>query len=192
MADFSESIGVDSPATKLVILDRDGVINQDSDHYIKSPQEWIPIESSLRAIAKLNRAGYKVAVATNQSGIARGYFSEVTLALIHKKMEFSLATVGAHIDALEYCPDHPDNAGPNRKPNPGMPVKLLSRFNAKNSETWFVGDSLSDIECGMNAGCKPALVLTGKGKATLTKQGLPLDLPVYANLQDFTDKLLNP
>jgi len=147
---------------KFVILDRDGVINYDSDLYIKSPEEWIPIESSLRAIAKLNNAGFKVAIATNQSGIGRGMFDPITLALIHKKMEMELAKVGAHIDAIEYCPDHPDNAGPNRKPKPGMLIKLLEQFKAKASETWFIGDSLSDVECAKNAGCQPVLVLSGK------------------------------
>ena len=147
---------------KLVILDRDGVINYDSDLYIKSPEEWVPIDSSLRAIAKLNRADYKVAIATNQSGIGRGMFDSVTLALIHKKMEMALAKVGAHIDAIEYCPDHPNNAGPNRKPQPGMLHSLLQQFEAEPSETWFIGDSLSDVKCAVNAECQPVLVLSGK------------------------------
>ena len=174
---------------KLIILDRDGVINLDSDEYIKSPEEWIPIESSLRAIAKLNQSGYKVAVATNQSGIARGMFDTVTLAIMHKKMEMELAKVGAHIDALEYCPDHPDNPGPNRKPNPGMINKLISLFNVIPEETWFVGDSISDIQCSLNAGCRPALVLSGKGKKTNSK--LPNNIPVFDNLEMFVDYFLD-
>jgi len=175
---------------KLIILDRDGVINLDSDLYIKSPEEWIPIESSLRAIAKLNRAGYKIAVATNQSGIARGMFDTVTLAMMHKKMEMELAKVGAHIDALEYCPDHPDNPGPDRKPNPGMVNKLLCLFDVKPEETWFVGDSISDIQCALNTKCKPVLVLSGKGKRTLVKKDFPSSTPVFDNLQHFVDGLL--
>lgn len=176
---------------KLIILDRDGVINLDSDDYIKSPEEWIPIDSSLRAIAQLNRAGYKVGVATNQSGIARGYFDEITLTTMHKRMEMRLAEVGAHIDALEYCPDHPDNAGPNRKPNPGMANKLLALFAAVPRETWFVGDSKSDIESAINAGCKPALVLTGKGGRTLKKLPSDHQIPVFNNLADFVNNLLS-
>jgi D-glycero-D-manno-heptose 1,7-bisphosphate phosphatase len=175
---------------KLIILDRDGVINQDSDHYIKSPDEWIPIESSLRAIAKLNRAGYKIAVATNQSGIARGMFDTATLVMMHKKMEMELAKVGGHIDALEYCPDHPDNPGPDRKPNPGMVNKLLNLFDAKPEDTWFVGDSISDIQCALNTKCKPALVLSGKGQRTLKKDHFPLMTPVFDDLQNFVDCLL--
>lgn len=175
---------------KLIILDRDGVINLDSDDYIKSPEEWIPIDSSLKAIARLNQAGYKIGVATNQSGIARGYFNEVTLTMMHKKMEMLLAQVGGHINALEYCPDHPDNPGPNRKPNPGMAFKLIELFNAEPGETWFVGDSLSDIESAINAGCKPALVLTGKGERTIKKLAPDHNIPIFKNLAEFTDHLL--
>ncbi|TQV71978.1 D-glycero-beta-D-manno-heptose 1,7-bisphosphate 7-phosphatase [Aliikangiella marina] len=175
---------------KLVILDRDGVINLDSDNYVKSPDEWIPINSSLQAIAKLNLAGFKVAVATNQSGIARGYFDQVTLTLMHKKMELALAEHGAHIDALEFCPDHPDTAGPNRKPNPGMALKLLELFQANPADTWFIGDSMSDVNCALNAGCKPALVKTGKGERTIAKGGLPENLPIFENLADFVSQLI--
>lgn len=175
---------------KFIILDRDGVINQESDDYIKSPQEWIAIPSSLTAIAKLNRANYKVAVATNQSGIARGYFSEADLILMHKKMDAELAKVGGHIDAIEFCPDHPDNAGSNRKPNPGMLNKLIQQFNADARDTYFVGDSICDIQCAINAGCKPALVLTGNGKKTQKKSGLPENLPVFDTLEHFVDELL--
>ena len=176
--------------TKLIILDRDGVINLDSDQYIKSPDEWVAIHSSLKAIAKLNRAGYKVTIATNQSGIGRGMFDTITLAMMHKKMEMELANVGGHIDALEYCPDHPDNAGQNRKPNPGMALTLLSLFNAKAEDTWFVGDSSSDIQCALNAGCKPALVLTGKGKKTINK-GFDKSIPVFDNLDGFVNQILS-
>ncbi|PCI70414.1 MAG: D-glycero-beta-D-manno-heptose-1,7-bisphosphate 7-phosphatase [Gammaproteobacteria bacterium] len=175
---------------KLIILDRDGVINLDSDSYIKSPEEWVAIESSLRAIAKLNQAGYKVAVATNQSGIGRGMFDHITLAMIHKKMEMELAKVGAHIDALEYCPDHPDKAGPNRKPNTGMVNRLLKQFDVKASKTWFVGDSLSDIKCAENSGCMPVLVLTGKGMYTASKL-LETKLPIFSDLSFAIDELLN-
>ena len=181
----------ESNHNRLVILDRDGVINLDSDDYIKSEEEWIAIDSSLKAIAKLNRAGIKVGVATNQSGIARGYFDTTTLALMHKKMELCLARYGAHTDYLTFCPDHPDNPGPNRKPAPGMAIQLLEHFGAAAEETWFVGDSLSDIECALNAGCQPALVLTGKGAKTSKKAGLPNETPVFEDLASFVDHLLS-
>ncbi len=174
---------------KLIILDRDGVINLDSDSYIKSPEEWIPIESSLRAITKLNQAGYKVAVATNQSGVGRGMFDHIMLAMIHKKMEMTLANVGAHLDALEYCPDHPDNAGPDRKPNTGMINRLLKQFDVKASETYFIGDSISDIVCAKKSGCKPILVLTGKGQKTITNIEDP-NLLIFKDLSLAIDSLL--
>ena len=175
---------------KLIILDRDGVINQDSAQYIKSPDEWIPIKSSLRAIARLNQNGYKVAIATNQSGIARGLFDTVTLTIIHKKMEMVLANVGAHIDALEYCADHPDRPSPNRKPNTGMIDRLLALFDVDPKETWFVGDSISDLKCADSAGCKGALVLTGKGTQTQSETTLCKDIPVFENLDVFVEQLL--
>ncbi len=179
----------------LVILDRDGVINYDSDDYIKSMDEWVAIESSLTAIAKLNRAGFKVAVATNQSGIARGYFNTTTLTMIHKKMEMCLAEKGAHINDLVYCPDHPNNPSNNRKPNPGMLNQLVERFKVDPNETWFVGDSISDLECAINAKCKPALVLTGKGERTKAKMLLNQythlnNTPIFDNLNQFVDKII--
>ena len=175
---------------KLIILDRDGVINLDSDNYIKSPEEWVAIDSSLKAIANLNRAGYKVAVATNQSGIARGLFDQLTLTMIHKKMEMELAKVGAHIDALEFCPDHPDNPGADRKPNPGMINKLAKLFNIEVKDIVFVGDTISDIQCALNAGCEPILVLTGKGERTIKNKALPENITTFENLGRFVDSLL--
>jgi len=176
---------------KLVILDRDGVINLDSDDYIKNPEEWIAIDSSLTAIAKLNRAGYKVAVATNQSGLARGLFDPITLTMIHKKMEMELAKVGAHIDALEFCPDHPDKPGPDRKPNPGMINKLLTLFDLDPGDVVFVGDTISDIQCAINVGCKPVLVLTGKGQRTIKNKGLPKNIATFENLDQFVESFIS-
>lgn len=177
--------------TQLIILDRDGVINHDSDDYIRSPADWLPISGSAEAIAKLNNAGYHVAVATNQSGLSRGYFDLTILAEIHQKMHDLLAESGAYIDQLEFCPDHPDKPGPNRKPAPGMVLKLLTDFNANPEDTWFVGDSISDVRCALNAGCKPALVLTGKGQETVSKSEFQaLDVPVFDSLAVFTELLL--
>ena len=179
-------------SSPLIILDRDGVINHDSDAYIRSPEDWTPIAGSIAAIAQLNRAGYKVGVATNQSGLSRGFFDLTTLEDIHDKMYRLLAESDAHIDQLVFCPDHPDSPGPDRKPAPGMALKLLSEFNAIPCETWFVGDSLSDIKCALNAGCKPALVLTGKGIKTLETAEFKalVAVPVYSSLAEFTKELL--
>ena len=176
--------------SKLIILDRDGVINHDSDDYIKSPEEWLPIEGSAEAIAQLIQSGYKICVATNQSGLSRGMFSVDTLADIHAKMNQHLAEHNAKIDKLIFCPDHPDNPGPDRKPSPGMAIKLLEEFSAIAQETWFVGDSMSDIGCALNAGCKPVLVRTGKGMKTLASPEFQdLDVPVFNNLADFVKRL---
>ena len=177
-------------SAKLIILDRDGVINHDSDHYIKSPEEWLPIEGSAEAIAQLIQSGYSIGVATNQSGLSRGLFDLAMLEKIHSKMNQHLADHGARIDKLVFCPDHPDNPGPDRKPAPGMVIKLLEEFNAVAEETWFVGDTISDVQCALNSGCKPAVVRTGKGAHTLTKPEFQkLDVPVFDDLADFVKHL---
>ncbi len=174
----------------LIILDRDGVINFDSDDYIKSADEWVAIKSSLAAISDLTKAGYTLVVASNQSGISRGLLTLKTLATIHDKMLKEVADSGGAISAIEFCPDHPDRAGEDRKPSTGMVLRLLNRFNAKAKDTWFVGDSQSDISCAINANCKPALVLTGKGERTLKAKGFDKNIPVFENLKAFTDQLL--
>ncbi len=138
---------------KLIILDRDGVINQDSKVYIKSPDEWIALPGSLEAIAKLNKSGYKVAVASNQSGIARGLFSEKTLQQIHQKMHKELAKVGGHFDAVSYCPHQPDDNCNCRKPKPKMLLDLMHKFNASAAETIFIGDKDTDVATAKAAGC---------------------------------------
>ncbi len=175
----------------LIILDRDGVINYDSDHYIKTVEEWLPIESSVSAIAKLTAAGYLVTVASNQSGLTRGLLTEDTLHDIHEKMCSLVRKAGGEIHKIIYCPDHPNAAGPNRKPAPGMLLELLHQFHAKAEDTWFVGDKISDLECAQNAGCKPALVLTGTNSRTTEALAENNDAPVFDDLLDFVNHLLN-
>jgi len=175
----------------LIILDRDGVINYDSDHYIKSVEEWLPIKSSITAIAKLTSAGYLVTVASNQSGLARGLFTEDSLHNIHEKMWSEVRKAGGEIHKIVYCPDHPDIAGPDRKPAPGMLLGLLHQFNANPEDTWFVGDKISDIECALNAGCKPALVLTGTSERTTEALADNKGAPVFDDLLDFVNKILD-
>jgi D-glycero-D-manno-heptose 1,7-bisphosphate phosphatase len=176
----------------LIILDRDGVLNEDSDQYIKHPDEWLPIPGAAEAISRLNQAGYRVAVATNQSGISRGYFDEAVLATIHAKMTDHLLHHNAHIDQLLFCPDHPDNPGPNRKPAPGMALTLIAQFEAIAADTWFVGDTMSDVQCALNAGCKPALVRTGKGTRTLQQHNWSdVNVPVFDDLAGFVANLLD-
>jgi len=167
---------------KLIILDRDGVINVDSDQFIKSPEEWKPIPGSLEAIAKLNQASYRVVVASNQSGIGRGLFDMATLNAINDKMYKALAQVGGRIDALFYCP-HPAEANCScRKPKPGMFDDIARRFNTSLAGIPSIGDSLRDMQASAAAGAQPVLVLTGKGAKTKAAGGLPDDTQVYDDL----------
>lgn len=143
---------------KIVILDRDGVINYDSDEYIKSPDEWHPIPGSAEAIALLNQAGYKVAVATNQSGLRRGYFDLNRLIAIHEKMENYLAQSGAHLDALYFCPHTPDDHCKCRKPEPGLLIQIGEYFKCDLAEAYFIGDSLRDAKAALAVNAKPIFV----------------------------------
>lgn len=178
---------------KLIILDRDGVINEDSDAFVKSADEWIPLEGSLDAIAFLTQAGYTVAVATNQSGIGRGYFSMQDLTEMHNKMHRLIQQAGGHIDGIWFCPHTADAKCHCRKPAPGMIEDIIDRFNAEATNTWLVGDSLRDLQAIAAVGGKPALVLTGKGKKTLAQQAddLPENTQIFDNLLAFSQYLLN-
>ncbi|PPD10643.1 MULTISPECIES: D-glycero-beta-D-manno-heptose 1,7-bisphosphate 7-phosphatase [Methylophilus] len=167
---------------KLVILDRDGVINRDSATFIKNPNEWIPIPGSLEAIAQLNQHGYRVAVATNQSGIARGYFDMATLNAIHDKMHKALAQVGGRIDAVFYCPHAADDHCHCRKPNTGMIEEIGRRFNIELTKVPGVGDALRDLQAFDKAGCQPYLVRTGKGEETYNLADVPMNTIVVADL----------
>ncbi len=175
---------------KLVILDRDGVINQDSAAYIKSPQEWKPIPGSLEAIALLNQAGYRVVVATNQSGIGRGLFDMATLNAIHDKMHQALAVVGGRIDGMFYCPHTQDAACSCRKPSPGLLEEISRRLGVELAGVPMIGDSLRDLQAGAAVGAQPILVLTGKGKQTRKDGGLPAQTVVYNDLAEAVQALL--
>lgn len=175
---------------RLIILDRDGVINHDSDAFIKSADEWIPIPGSLEAIARLNQAGYKVVVATNQSGIARGLFNMITLNTIHQKMHRAAQQVGAEIDAVFFCPHAADDNCDCRKPKPGMFHEIAERLDVDLKGIPTIGDSLRDLQAGFVAGCVPYLVLTGKGEKTHAKGGLPPGTTVHRDLAAVVDHLL--
>jgi D-glycero-D-manno-heptose 1,7-bisphosphate phosphatase len=167
---------------KLVILDRDGVINQDSDQFIKNPDEWKAIPGSLEGIARLTHGGYRVVVCSNQSGIGRGLFDMAALNAINDKMYKALTRLGGRIDALFYCP-HPAEAGcACRKPKAGMFEDIARRFNISLAGVPSVGDSLRDMQASAAAGCQPMLVLTGKGRKTMTAGGLPENTRVFDDL----------
>ncbi len=175
----------------LIILDRDGVINHDSDDFIKSPTEWKPIEGSLEAIARLNYAGYRVVVITNQSGIARGLLDVETLNRIHSKMRRMLSQVGGKIEAILFCPHGPDDECECRKPQDGSFAELAHRLRINLEGVPAVGDSLRDLHAAQSAGATPILVRTGKGEKTLG-QGIPDGVAVYDDLAAVVTGLLEP
>ncbi|MFA5243193.1 MAG: D-glycero-beta-D-manno-heptose 1,7-bisphosphate 7-phosphatase [Sulfuricella sp.] len=176
---------------KLIILDRDGVVNFDSDQFIKSPDEWKPIPGSLEAIARLNQAGYRVVLATNQSGIGRGLFDMTTLNTIHDKMHKALAQAGGRIDALFFCPHTADSKCDCRKPKPGMFEEISKRFNIELAGVPAIGDSLRDLQAAAAMGAQPILVRTGKGEKTLSAGGLPEGTPVFADLAEAVQYLIS-
>lgn len=174
----------------LIILDRDGVINYDSEFYIKSPDEWIPIPGSLEAIAKLKRAGFTVVIATNQSGIARGFYTHEILADIHKKMNDLLEDLGVSLDGIFYCPHHPDEHCSCRKPEPGLLYQIAEKLNSDLSQSIVVGDSYRDLQAAMTVNAKPVLVLTGNGQSVVDKKNDLSAVDIFDNLSCFADSLL--
>lgn len=166
---------------KFIILDRDGVINHGTESYIKTPEEFHAIPGSLEAIVALNQAGFKVLIATNQSGIAKGLYSLQMLDAVHKKLCADLSALGGVIDAIFCCPHHPDENCFCRKPKPGLLYQIHEKYNLPRADTFFVGDSHVDVEAALEFGCKPMLVLTGKGEKALQ------DYPHLAHVPAFKD-----
>ena len=171
--------------SQMIIIDRDGVINQDSEDYIKSADEWIPIPGSLEAICRLKKAGYLVTIASNQSGLARGLYNEETLQQIHDKMDRMLAARGASIDGIFYCPHSPRANCVCRKPKPGLLIQIARQFNIDLSVTSFVGDSISDIQAAQMVNALPILVRTGNGEYVMQNYPEAIDVPVFDNLAHF-------
>jgi D-glycero-D-manno-heptose 1,7-bisphosphate phosphatase len=176
----------------LIILDRDGTINEDRDDYVKSAEEWVPIPGALEAIARLNQAGWNTVIATNQSGLGRGLFDMAALNAMHAKMNTMLAKLGGRIDAVFFCPHIPDEPCECRKPMPGLFVQIGERFSADLSTVPVVGDSLRDLQAGVAVGCRPHLVRTGKGRLTEAahvEQWVP-DTQVHDDLPAFAEYLI--
>ncbi|AQZ94088.1 D-glycero-beta-D-manno-heptose 1,7-bisphosphate 7-phosphatase [Halopseudomonas phragmitis] len=177
---------------KLIILDRDGVINEDSDAYIKSLDEWIPLPGSIEAMARLSKAGWRIAIATNQSGLARGYFTQEILEAMHARLAELVAEQGGQVELIRYCPHGPDDDCDCRKPRPGLYRQIADYFGLDSlSGVPTVGDSLRDLEAGVAVGCKPYLVRTGKGNKT-ANQALPAGTLIFDNLAAVVDSLLEP
>jgi D-glycero-D-manno-heptose 1,7-bisphosphate phosphatase len=175
---------------KLIVLDRDGVINYDSDQFIKSPDEWRPIPGSLEAISRLNHAGFRVVVATNQSGLGRGLFDMATLIAINEKMHKALAHAGGRLDAIFYCPHTADSACDCRKPKPGMFSEIGRRFGIDLTGVPCVGDSVRDLDAAAAISGQPILVLTGKGEKTLREGNFPKNTVIFPDLAFVATALL--
>ncbi len=202
----SACLSLKNKLMKLVILDRDGVINHDSDAYIKSPDEWRPLPGSLEAIARLHREGYKVLVATNQSGVARGLLDMDTLGRIHAKMVDAVRAKGGELDGIFFCPHGPDDNCHCRKPSPGLLEEIADRLKISLDGVYAVGDSERDVIAARAVAARPVLVRTGKGERTLRKDknlgddsrdgggrtasGTAVEVPVFADLAAFVDDLL--
>jgi D-glycero-D-manno-heptose 1,7-bisphosphate phosphatase len=177
---------------KYILLDRDGVINHDSDDFIKSPEEWLPLEKSLEAIALLNQHGYKIAVITNQSGIARGYLSKKMLNIIHAKMRDEVSRVGGSIEEIYFCPHQASDECKCRKPKAGLIKQFAADYGVDLSQIYFIGDSLRDIQASQNAGTIPVLVKTGNGVKTLQENPEFLtSLLIFENLYDAAKSIIN-
>ena len=177
-------------AMKLLILDRDGVINHDSDAYIKSVAEWLPLPGAIEAIARLSQAGWTVAVATNQSGIARGYYDLATLDAMHARLRELVAAQGGELGLIVHCPHGPDDGCACRKPKPGMLEQIAGYYGVNLHGVWFVGDSSSDLAAAQAVDCQPVLVKTGKGERTLGKT-LPAGTLVFDDLTAVAARLLH-
>lgn len=175
---------------KLLILDRDGVINQDSDAYIKSVEEWIPIPGSIDAIAQLSRAGWTVAIATNQSGIARGYYDLATLNAMHARLRELVAEQGGEVGLIVYCPHGPDEGCDCRKPKPGMLKTIADHYAVDLAGVWFVGDSKGDLEAALAVDCQSVLVMTGKGQKTRNTP-LPANTLIFDDLAAVAAELIH-
>lgn len=175
---------------QLIILDRDGVINQDSDNYVRTVDEWIPLPGSIEAVAGLSKAGFTIAIATNQSGIGREYYTLATLDAMHLKMDKLVTEAGGKIDQIEFCPHVDADQCQCRKPQPGMLSRILQITGAQPANCWMVGDSLRDLQAAWPLKIKTALVRTGKGEKTQHHPELPTDTPVFDDLAGFAQHLL--
>lgn len=175
---------------KLLILDRDGVINQDSDDYIKSVQEWIPIPGSIEAIAQLSKAGWTVAVATNQSGIARGYYDIATLEAMHTRLRELVAGQGGEVGLIVCCPHGPDEGCDCRKPRPGMLQTIAHHYGVDLTGIWFIGDSKGDLQAALAVASQPVLVKTGKGSKTMAGS-LPMGTLIFDDLAAVAAELIH-
>lgn len=175
---------------KLIILDRDGVINHDADDFIKTADEWRPIDGSLEAIARLYHNGYRIVVVSNQSGLARGKFNIEALNAMHQKLHGLLASYGGVIEAIFFCPHGPDDCCECRKPKPGLYLEVAKRLRTKLNNVFAVGDKVSDIQAAAAARARPVLVRTGYGQRAEASGEVPAGVPVFDDLSAFVNSIL--
>ncbi len=176
-------MAVHRPDKGLVVLDRDGVINRDSDAFIKSAAEWLPLPGSIAAIASLSRAGYTVAVFSNQSGLARGLFTRQALTAMHRKLRRLVANEGGHVARIVICPHGPGDGCGCRKPKPGLLTRLARHFGVPLNGVPVIGDSLRDLEAAASVGAIPILVRSGNGRSTESRLcGSLANIAVYDDL----------
>lgn len=176
---------------KIIILDRDGIINYDSYDYIKTPDEWHPVPGSLDAIAQLNRSGFYVMIATNQSGIGRGLYDVPMLDLIHEKLQSELASVGGHIEEIFFCPHLPADHCACRKPKPGLLQQIQKKYAVDLSTVFFIGDKLTDVQAARAAGCKPLLVLSALEKTRTETDPEMANVPRFSNLSEAVEYVIS-
>lgn len=186
---------------KLLILDRDGTLNRSRDDYVASADEWEALPGALEAVARLNHGGWRVVIATNQSGLGRGLFDVASLNAIHAKMHRKLAAAGGRIEAVFFCPHAPEDACHCRKPEPGLFEQIGDRFGVPLDEVLVAGNALRHVQAGATAGCPPHLLLTGKseylraladddGVLSEPVPGLPEGTRLHEDLSAFADWLL--
>jgi len=170
----------------LIVLDRDGVVNEDAGEYLASPDAWVPIAGSLEAMARLGQAGHRLVIATDQPAIGRGLITPDTLFAIHRRMQRELGTLGGNVDGLFFCPHLAEDDCPCRRPRPGLLEDIGRRFQVELEQVLVVGDQLGDLEAAISAGARPVLVRTGRGEATLAALDERPDVPVYPDLNEFS------
>ena len=179
---------------KLVVLDRDGTLNEDPEDFLHGPGDWKPLPGAIEAVARLNHAGWRVVIASNQSGLGRGLFDVATLNDIHARMHKELALAGARIEAVFFCPHAPEDHCDCRKPAPGLFLQIARRFGVPPGQMVAVGDSVRDAQAASAAGCEPHLVLTGQSarhRDGTVPAGLPGGVDLHTDLAAFADALIN-
>jgi len=173
---------------RLIVLDRDGTLNENPEDFLRSPEDWTPIPGALEAVARLNQGGWRVVVATNQSGLGRGLFDVATLNAMHARMHKELAAAGARVEAVFFCPHAPEEGCDCRKPAPGLFQQIARRMKVAPSSVVAAGDSVRDAMAASAAGCEAHLIASGP--AAEVGADLPAGTRIHPDLGAFADFIL--